>query len=326
VSSGRALVTGVAGFIGSHVAEVLLSAGTAVTGVDNFSDYYSPAIKRRNLEWARAEPHFEVVVGSLNELDLGELLDGVEVVYHLAGQPGVGFGWGEEFDGCVQDNTLATQRLLEAVRGRALRRLVFASSSSVYGQAERLPTSEACSPRPLSPYGVTKLAAEGLCGAYWSAFRVPAVVLRYFTVYGPRQRPDMAFSRFIDSALDGVPLTIHGDGGLTRDFTYVGDAARAAVAAASHGTPGGVYNVAGGSRISILDSIAVLEELVGAPIALEHVDARRGEPRSTGADTTAARRDLRWAPRTPFRDGLAAQLAAQRAARAAAPVEIGLQP
>jgi UDP-glucuronate 4-epimerase len=312
----RVLVTGAAGFVGSHLVEALLGRGDEVVGVDSFTAYYSAARKRDNLSEAGGHPAFTFVEGDLNDLDLARLLEGAKVVYHLAGQPGVRASWGEEFDIYLAQNVLTTQKLLEASRSFPLTRFVLASSSSIYGQAESFPTHEASLPRPVSPYGVTKLAAEHLANLYHAAFGVPVVSLRYFTIFGPRQRPDMAFSRFIASALEGRPLTIIGDGGQSRDFTYVGDAVAATIAAAESGVAGRTYNVAGGCQATVLDVIQTLESVVGRPLEREHLEPVPGDPRKTGGDTSAARADLGYAPSTGLEDGLRRQLEQARAAAA----------
>ena len=314
----KALVTGTAGFIGSHLAETLLADGVAVRGVDRFSTYYDPALKRGNLKNLTGQADFELVEGDLNELDPNELLDGVEVIYHLAGQPGVRVSWGTEFEIYTRDNVLSTQRLLEACRDRSIGRFVLASSSSIYGDAESFPTREDAMPAPVSPYGLTKLSAEHLCRLYHRAFRIPTVALRYFTIFGPRQRPDMAFTRFIDAALTGGTIEVFGDGLQERDFTYVGDAVAATVAAGSRGEPGSVYNVAGGNHATVQDVLEILGQLVGSHLEVEHGDSVIGDARKTGADTTRAREQLSYAPRTSLREGLANQLSAQRAAHGGA--------
>jgi UDP-glucuronate 4-epimerase len=310
----RVLVTGAAGFVGSHLVEALLERGDEVAGVDSFSPYYSAVRKRDNLAGVGGHPAFTLVEGDLNDLDLNRLLEGAEVVYHLAGQPGVRASWGEEFDIYLAQNVLTTQKLLEASRALPLTKFVLASSSSIYGQAESFPTLETSLPRPVSPYGVTKLAAEHLAHLYHAAFGVPTVMLRYFTVFGPRQRPDMAFSRFVAAALEGRPLTIIGDGRQSRDFTYVGDAVAATIAAAESGVAGRIYNVAGGCQATVLDVIRTLEGLVGRPLEREHLEPVPGDPRKTGGDTSAARTDLGYAPSTTLEDGLRRQLEQARAA------------
>ncbi len=308
----RYLVTGVAGFIGSNLSERLVAEGNEVVGIDSMSDYYDPARKARNLAALGESDSFQFRQESLNETDLTALLDGVEVVIHLAGQPGVRASWGDDFSIYLEDNVHATQKLLEAAKGAGLKRFVMASSSSVYGDAEHFPTSEEELPRPVSPYGVTKLAAEHLGRLYWRAFEVPTVGLRYFTIFGPRQRPDMAFTRFIDAALDDRPVDIYGDGEQIRDFTYVDDCVSATLAAASEGRPGGVYNIAGGTQATVLDVLEILGSLLGREVRREHLPAIAGDARRTGADTASARRDLGYAPQVSLEAGIEKQLDAQR--------------
>lgn len=312
----RGLVTGAAGFIGSHLVERLLADGVAVVGIDSFTDYYEPERKRDNLAVAREDPDFELIEGDLTTLDLGDALAGCDVVFHLAGQPGVRVSWGQNFDVYARDNILATQKLLEAVKERPINRVVYASSSSIYGDAETFPTPEDAVPAPVSPYGVSKLAGEHLCRLYGRSYGVRAVVLRYFSVYGPRQRPDMAFTRFIDAALRGEPVTVYGDGRQTRDFTFVGDVLEATVAAATHGPDGATYNVAGGSQVTVLEAIEAIEAALGAPIAIDYQHAVHGDPRRTGGDTSAARAALDYAPATAFSEGIVAQVDERVANRA----------
>jgi UDP-glucuronate 4-epimerase len=309
----RALVTGAAGFIGSHLAERLIDSGVDVTGIDSFTTYYAPDVKRANLERLGQADGFRLVEGDLREVDLPGLLRGAEVVYHLAAQPGVRRSWGSEFEIYLRENLLATQLLLEALNHTDVQRVVFASSSSIYGDAETFPTPESALPRPVSPYGVTKLACEHLCHLYHSRFGVPTVVLRYFTVYGPRQRPDMAFTRFIRAAVGGEEVEVFGDGEQSRDFTYVDDAVTATVAAGSMRAPGETYNIAGGSQATVLEVLTTLGELLSREVAVRHLPAIPGDARHTGADTSKARRELGYAPRVGLRDGIARQLEAQRA-------------
>jgi nucleoside-diphosphate-sugar epimerase len=307
-----ALVTGAAGFIGSNLCEQLVSEGVAVRGVDAFTDYYDPAIKRANVAGLEAEAGFELVEGDLNSVDLASLLEGVEAVYHLAGQPGVRASWGKEFDHYAKQNVLATQRLLEATReAGSAPSFAIASSSSIYGDAENFPTGEEELPRPVSPYGVTKLAAEHLGRLYQKAFGVPVVALRYFTIFGPRQRPDMAFDRFIDAALEGRPITVYGDGEQVRDFTYVGDCVSATISAARRGELGAVYNIAGGTAATVLDVLEILEELIGKEIARDHQPAIPGDARKTGADTSRAREVLGYEPAVTLAEGIRRQLDAR---------------
>ena len=304
----KALVTGVAGFIGSQLAERLLSEGLGVLGLDCFTAYYPRATKERNLDGLRGRAGFRLVEARLQDLDLGPLLDGASQVYHLAAQAGVRSSWGRDFACYTENNVLATQRLLEAVRAHPVRRLVYASSSSVYGEANEatdLPTSEDAPCRPISPYGVSKLAAEAMVRAYHAACGVPAVALRYFTVYGPRQRPDMAFHRFLRAWKTGGEVTILGDGCQVRDYTFVGDAIAGTVAAARRGTPGAVYNIGGGVPASLTDVMRILSELLGPPARVTHGEPFPGDPRATRADTTRARRDLDYRPATDLGTGLA---------------------
>jgi nucleoside-diphosphate-sugar epimerase len=245
----------------------------------------------------------------LAEADLAGLVGGCDVVFHLAGEPGVRNSWGEGFDRYLRNNVLATQRLLEAAEAQEGIRLVFASSSSVYGDAERLPTPESTTPRPVSPYGVTKLGAEQLCQTYGRSQGVETVSLRYFTVYGPRQRPDMAFHRFCRAALDGSPVVIYGDGMQTRDFTFVADAVAATKAAARRdGAANGVFNVGGGARVSLASAVELIGDLAGQPLELRYATPPPGEARDTGADTTRAREKLGYRPATSLESGLRAEI------------------
>jgi nucleoside-diphosphate-sugar epimerase len=304
------VVTGVAGFVGSHLAERLLDGGARVIGVDCFSDYYDRRRKEANLARALAHERFELRQLDLAEDELDATVAEAAVLFHQAGQPGVRASWGPEFAVYLRQNVLATQRLLEAaLRAPRLARFVYASSSSVYGDAEELPTSERALPRPVSPYGVTKLAAEHLCGLY-AKLGVPTVSLRYFTVYGPRQRPDMAFGKFIRAVLDGDEIVVHGDGEQTRDVTYVADVVAANLAAADLDrplVPGAVYNVGGGSRTSVNEILRVLAAGTGRPLHVRYDAQPPGEARDTHADCAAARRDLGYEPRTSLAEGLAAQ-------------------
>ncbi len=307
----RALVTGAGGFIGSHLCRRLNGDGFQVTGVDSFTDYYDPAIKR-----ARArlliEEGVDLLEVDLIEGDLTPLVENADLVFHLAGQPGVRASWGTEFDIYARENVMATQRLLEVLKGSSIGKLVLASSSSVYGDAETFPTSETDLPQPVSPYGVTKLAAEHLGYLYWKAFDVPVVALRYFTIFGPGQRPDMAFTRFLKAAENGDPITIYGDGKQVRDFTYVGDCVAATVSAAVLGKPGTVYNIAGGTQASVLDVLEIIEELTGGAVDREYQEAMKGDARRTGADTNRAKRDLGYMPQVSLADGIRLQLEAHR--------------
>jgi nucleoside-diphosphate-sugar epimerase len=305
----NAVVTGCAGFIGSHLSEALLATGVSVTGIDAFTPYYDEAQKRTNLRALSDQPRFELVEADLRTSPIEPLIDGADVVFHLAAQPGVRVSWADGFPTYVEHNVLATQRLLEALRGSAVDRLVYASSSSVYGNAPRYPTTEDDLPRPHSPYGVTKLAAEHLCRLYAENYAIPTVSLRYFTVYGPRQRPDMGFHRFLTAALSDNAIPLFGDGEQIRDFTYVADVVRATIAAASADVaPGSVFNVAGGSATTVNALLELLGELVGTGIRIERLPPQPGDVRQTGGSIERVRSALGWEPRVDLREGLAAEL------------------
>ena len=291
----RYVVTGAAGFIGSHLAQALLEEGHEVVGVDCFTDYYDLAEKEEN---ARGLDVRRIDLAA-EPLDLG----GVDGVFHLAAQAGVR-SFGEVFPLYVRRNLIATQRVLEACV-EANVRVVLASSSSVYGDAEAYPTPEETEPRPISPYGITKLGSEQLAYAY----RADAVVLRYFTVYGPRQRPDMFFRRVCEALLAGEAFEVYGTGAQSRSFTYVADAVSAAVAAMERAPAGAVYNVGGGDEASMLEAIALLEEISGRQLDVRHVGASKGDVSRTKADVTRIREALGWEPRTSLRDGLEAMWA-----------------
>ena len=302
----HALVTGAAGFIGSHLTERLLLEGATVTGVDCFTTYYDPALKRRNLAAALEHPRFRLIELDLGAADLSGL-PAVTAVFHQAAQPGVRASWGTEFAAYAHHNVLATQRLLERYRGTPLERFVYASSSSVYGDAERYPTDELLLPRPFSPYGVSKLAGEHLAMLYGRNFGMQVAALRYFTVYGPRQRPDMAFHRFCRALLKDETITVYGDGTQSRDFTFVADAVEANVRAWRRSAPQGVYNVGGGSQIEVREAIALLERCLGRRARLRHEPRPAGDPLRTRADASRIRADLGFAPETPLEQGLAAE-------------------
>jgi nucleoside-diphosphate-sugar epimerase len=300
----KVVVTGAAGFIGSHLTESLLADGHEVTGVDAFTDYYPRPTKERNLEKSRSHGKFRLVEGRLQDLDLRPLLDGVDRVFHLAAQAGVRASWGREFAHYTDHNVLATQRLLEAARAAEGPRVVYASSSSVYGDAPTLPLREDARCEPVSPYGVSKLAAEHLGVLYHRNFGLPVVSLRYFTVYGPRQRPDMAFHRFLKAARDAEPIHLYGDGGQTRDFTFVSDIVAATRAAADSGRPGSVYNVGGGERVVLSDVLRQIEGVTGRRLTIVRDEVQKGDMRDTFADTTAARRDLGFRSTVALAQGL----------------------
>ena len=305
----RYLLTGAAGFIGSHLASSLLDQGHKVVGVDSFTDYYARGVKEANLQpLAEAPPRFSFVEADLSSVDLAPLVDGVDGVFHLAAQPGVRGSWGDSFAVYVRDNLVATQRLFE-VAARARVRVVFASSSSVYGNAEAYPTAEDVRPRPISPYGVTKLSCEHLAGAYADSLGLDVVALRYFTVYGPRQRPDMAFTRLTRAVARGEEFHVYGTGEQSRDFTYVADAVAATYAAMERAPSGAIYNIGGGAEASLRDVIELCERLTGGPAKIVYDPSMPGDVRRTAADTSRIRSELGWAPGTRLEDGIAAQLA-----------------
>jgi UDP-glucuronate 4-epimerase len=300
-------VTGAAGFIGSHLAAALLDRGAAVVGIDSFSDYYARERKERNLSALRQRAGFRLVEGDLVDLPLDELLAGVAGVFHLAAQPGVRGSWGRTFAVYVQDNLVATQRVFEAAAAAGVR-VAFASSSSVYGNAAAHPTREDATPRPVSPYGVTKLCCEDLARAYAVEAGLDFVALRYFTVYGPRQRPDMATQRIATALAAGGRFQVYGDGAQSRDVTYVSDAVDATTAAMERAPSGAIYNVGGGSETSLREIIRLCERLSGRALAIETAPAAAGDVRRTSADTSRIRAEVGWAPRVSLEDGLARQL------------------
>lgn len=303
----RCLVTGVAGFVGSHLAERLVALGHDVVGVDSFTPYYAPAAKERNIATLLDQPGFSLVRADLADADLAPLVDGVEWVFHLAGQPGVRGSWGDQFAEYVRHNIEASQRLLEALRAQPPLRLVYASSSSIYGDTP-LPMREDARPSPLSPYGVTKLAGEHLMHAYWTSYGVPTVALRFFTVYGPRQRPDMAFNRFIHAIAEGERVQLYGDGRQTRDFTYVSDVVDACLRAATHDCAGAAINVGGGSSVTVNAVLDLLGGIIGQPVHVEHQAGPRGDAPHTAAAMDRADSLLDWQPQVSLADGLARQV------------------
>ena len=305
----RALVTGVAGFIGSTLAERLLANGADVVGIDSFTDYYPRPVKERNLSALTGQPGFRFLESQIQDADLEGILGDRSHVFHLAAQAGVRKSWGRDFAVYTKNNIEATQMLLEAcTHAKAtLERLVYASSSSVYGDDTPLPMRENALPQPISPYGVSKLAAEQLCNLYHFNYGVPTVSLRYFTVYGPRQRPDMGFHRFLRATLLGEPITVYGDGEQTRDFTFVADAVSATIAAATRGVPGRVYNIGGGSRVSINQVLEMIGRVAGRRPVINRDLAQKGDMRHTYADTGLAHTDLGFVPTVGLEEGLTAE-------------------
>ncbi len=296
----RYLVTGAAGFIGSHLRDTLEVSGHDVVAIDALTDSYDPERKAENVG------ERELVEADLVEADLPALLEGVDGVFHLAGQPGVRSSFGPDFELYVRRNVLASARLFEAAALAAVR-VVYASSSSVYGDAEAYPTSETATPRPISPYGVTKLACEQLAYAQARTFGLEAIGLRYFTVYGPRQRPDMAFARLLEALASGTAFPLFGDGSASRSFTYVVDTVRATIAAMERGRPGEIYNVGGGEEATMAEVVAIAERLAGRELLVEQHAVAAGDVRRTRADGSKAERELGWLPQTTLTPGLLAQ-------------------
>ncbi len=300
------LVTGAAGFIGSHLAERLVADGHTVIGIDGFTDYYARDAKERNLERLCSDARFTLIEADLLDLELSALLErsAVDYVFHLAAQPGVRGSWGRNFEIYTRNNIVATQRLLEAAKQARLKKFVYASSSSIYGDAEAFPTAEDIVPRPISPYGVTKLAAEQLVLLYGRNYGLPVIGTRYFTVYGPRQRPDMAFHRFIRSILQGDDIYVFGDGEQTRDFTFVGDAVEGTLRAAFSDAKGQVFNIGGGSRVTLSYIISLLEDLLNRPVHRRYLAPQHGDARDTAADIRRASELLGYHPGIPLEEGL----------------------
>lgn len=300
------IVTGAAGFIGSHLVEALLKQGEQVIGIDQFNDYYNPALKQKNISHFENHPAFKLIKGDIQSLDWSTLLVDVDVVYHQAAQAGVRASWGQGFRAYTERNISATQVLLEAAKdAKHLKRLVFASTSSVYGDAETLPTHESACPQPVSPYGITKLAAERLCWLYYKNFGVPCTALRYFTVYGPRQRPDMAFHKFFKLISQDRAIPIYGDGQQTRDFTFIDDVIAANLAAATvPEAVGEIFNIGGGSRVVLAEVLDTMEKVVGRSISRDHIQTAMGDARHTAADVSKAQRILGYQPQVSLVDGL----------------------
>ena len=307
----KCLITGVAGFIGSHLTERLIELGHQVVGIDCFTDYYPREIKEANLANLRGNPQFKFIEANLLTVDFAKLLDGVDYIFHQAAQAGVRASWGATFASYTENNILATQQLLEAVKTysvKSLKRFIYASSSSIYGDTDVLPMREDNRLQPISPYGVTKLAAEHLCYLYWKNYGIPTVSLRYFTVYGPRQRPDMGIHKFISAILQKKNLIIFDDGEQTRDFTYIADIIQGNILAMEKGRPGQTYNLGGGHRIKLNELLDTLDDLIGTPGQRLYQEKQKGDVRDTLADTTKAKTELGFVPTYDLKQGLANQI------------------
>lgn len=301
----KALVTGSAGFIGSNLAERLLNEGYEVIGIDCFTDYYSRDLKEKNLSFFKEHKNFTFIEEDILNLDLVELLADVDYVFHQAAQAGVRASWGKSFDIYTDNNIRATQQLLEAAKKSSIKKFVYASSSSVYGDTDQLPMQESNKLQPVSPYGVSKLAAENLCYLYWKNFGVPTVSLRYFTVFGERHRPDMAFHIFIKGILTGGKITIFGDGEQSRNFTYVGDVVQANILVAESDIAGEIFNVGGaGDRVTLNETIAIMEDIIGQEVEKEYKAVAKGDVKHTEADETKIREILGYEPHIGLREGL----------------------
>jgi len=298
------LVTGAAGFIASHLCRKLLKEGFKVMGIDSFTDFYPKWIKEQNIQPLTKEKNFELIAGDLNDLDLKKILKKTDYVFHHAAQAGVRTSWGENFSAYLRNNIEATQKLLEVVKDCHLKKFIYASSSSVYGYCPELPMSETSPLYPFSPYGVTKLAAEHLCFLYYKNYGVPSVSMRFFTVYGPGQRPDMAFHKFFKAIAEGKQISVHGDGKQTRDFTYIDDVIEANFASLEKGKVGEIYNIGGGTRKKLEDIFPLLENICQKKIRKVRKETQKGDMPHTFANIEKARKDLNYSPRSGLRDGL----------------------
>jgi UDP-glucose 4-epimerase len=298
------LVTGAAGFIGSHLCRKLIKEGFSVTGIDSFTDSYPKWIKERNIKPLMREKKFKLLSSDLNDLELKKLLSKTDYVFHHAAQAGVRASWGENFSVYIKNNIEATQKLLEAAKNSRIKKFIYASSSSVYGFCPELPMSETSSLYPFSPYGVSKLAAEHLCFLYFKNYNVPTVSLRFFTVYGPGQRPDMAFHKFFKAIAEDKQITVYGDGKQTRDFTYVDDIIEANFSSLKNGVPGEIYNIGGGSRKKLEEIFPIIESICQKKIKKNREEKQRGDVPHTLADIQKAHKELNYSPQIQLSDGL----------------------
>lgn len=298
------LVTGAAGFIGSHLCQRLLSRRAHIVAIDAFTDFYSRKLKENNIRSLLKHPNFNLIDRDLLEVDLKKLLEKTDVVFHFAAQPGVRTSWGSDFSIYTRNNIDGTQRLLEAAKSSSIGKFIYASSSSVYGLSPQLPMKETNTLHPYSPYGVTKLAAEHLCYLYYKNYGIPCVSLRFFTVYGPGQRPDMAFHKFFRSIAENEEILVFGDGQQTRDFTFIDDIINANLSSIENGRDGETYNLGGGSQRKLADIIPILEETSGKPVKIRYVEGQKGDVRHTLADIQKAKTDLKYSPEIRLEEGL----------------------
>lgn len=305
----KVLVTGAAGFIGSHLSEKLVSEGIEVIGIDSFLDYYPRQFKEKNLTNLKKSKNFKLIESSITEADLPAILSDINVVFHLAAQAGVRSSWGKQFSIYAKNNIEATQVLLENLKNCNIERFVYASSSSVYGDTSKLPMDEDDTPHPISPYGVSKLAGEHLSLLYYKNYSVPSVALRFFTVYGPRQRPDMAFHKFLKNIFEDKPIEVYGNGEQTRDFTYIADIVDATYSAAfANGAEGQVFNLGGGSRMKLKEILNIMQKLCGKEIKINYSETQKGDVKHTFANTAKAREILHFHPSTSVEEGIASEM------------------
>ena len=305
----KSLVTGAAGFIGSTLTEKLLKKGHKVIGVDCFIDYYDRSLKENNISSFIDHDNFILIEENINKIDLKELLIDIDYVFHQAAQAGVRSSWGKDFEIYTHNNVKGTQKLLEAAKENNIKKFVYASSSSVYGDTDKLPMKETNRLQPVSPYGVSKLAGENLAYLYYKNFNVPTVSLRYFTVFGERQRPDMAFHIFIKAILEDEKLTIFGDGKQSRNFTHVDDIVKANILAAESDLVGEIFNIGGdGKRVVLNDAIDLMEELLGKQANRDYQQVVKGDVKHTSADTSKAKKMLGYEPEVDFEEGLAREI------------------
>ena len=300
----KILVTGAAGFIGSHLCKKLIGENAHIVAVDAFTDYYARGLKENNIRPLLAHKNFELIAQDLLELDLNAILGDIDIVFHFAAQPGVRSSWGADFSIYTKNNIDGTQRLLEAAKTSSIKKFIYASSSSVYGMSPQLPMTETSTLHPYSPYGVTKLAAENLCHLYHKNYGTPCVSLRFFTVYGPGQRPDMAFHKFLKSIDDDKEITVFGDGQQTRDFTFIDDIINANLSSIENGKAGETYNLGGGTQRKLADIFPVLEEICGKKVKIRNIGGQKGDVRHTFADIQKAKDDLNYSPEVKLEEGL----------------------
>ncbi|HZX10806.1 MAG TPA: NAD-dependent epimerase/dehydratase family protein [Acidobacteriota bacterium] len=300
----KCLVTGAAGFIGSHLCERLIDLNFCVTGIDSFTDFYSRELKKRNLASLLKKKRFEFIEQDINHIDLETLIKKSDCIFHLAAQAGVRASWGDNFSTYTKNNIESTQNILETCKKHQVKKIIYASSSSVYGNSPDLPMKETSRLFPYSPYGVTKLAAENLCSLYHQNYGLPVVSLRYFTVYGPRQRPDMAFHKFLKAIGENKPIEIYGTGKQTRDFTYIDDIVKANISAAKKGRDGEIYNLGGGIQHKLSDIFPILQQICGKKVKIKKVDNQKGDVKHTYADISKAKKDLLYNPKIKLQQGL----------------------